>query len=288
MKVDLILTADWHLREDTPSCRTDDFWKAQWDKVDQIIKLQRQYECPILHAGDLFHHWKPSPFLISTSIDHLPGEYKFYTVAGQHDLPQHNLELIYKSGLWALYTAGALDWFDEGGNFGEGVGGIFKGHFDRKVGVWHHFVWNGKDWPWPECNEITARQALKENPEFDLIVTGDYHRPFTYEYKGRILVNCGCLTRQSADYDNHQPRVWLWNAERNGVHPHYLKIRENVISRDHIQKREDRDKRMDAFIERLSEDWEVSISFEENLKRFISSNLLRKQVVDLVYKAIEL
>ncbi|KKL99820.1 hypothetical protein LCGC14_1810530, partial [marine sediment metagenome] len=87
MKPDLILTSDWHLREDTPICRTDDFWSAQWNKVDQVMALQSKYDCPILHAGDLFHHWKPSPYLLSETIDHLQGS-RFYTVYGQHDLPQ--------------------------------------------------------------------------------------------------------------------------------------------------------------------------------------------------------
>ncbi len=284
MKVDLILTADWHLREDKPSCRTDDFEKAQWNKVQQIMKLQNEHDCPILHAGDLFHHWKPSPYLISQAIIHMPSD--FYTVAGQHDLPQHNLELIHKSGLTTLVTAGAISWIKGNGNFGQNVG-----HFNitnqRKVGVWHHFVWNGKDVPWFDCNEITAEQVLKDNPEFDLIVTGDYHRPFTYKYEGRLLVNCGCLTRQVADYDNHQPRVWLWNAKTNTVQPHYLDIDENVIDRSHIEVTNERNKRLDSFISRLSSDWEVGVSFETNLDRFLSSNKIRKSVVDLVYKSME-
>lgn len=289
MKVNLILTADWHLRDDTPSCRTDNFEEAQWSKVRQIMKLKKQHNCAVLHAGDLFHHWKPSPYLITKTlqeIDWYDQRADFVTVAGQHDLPQHNLSLIEKSGFYTLLEAGAINWIKDGGNFGQPVGS-WVSYQGRKVGVWHHFVWNGKDWPWPDCDQITARQVLKENPEYDLIVTGDYHRPFTYEYKGRILVNCGCLTRQAADYDDHRPRVYLWNAETNTVKPHYLKIQEGVVSRTHIEKREERDKRMDAFIEKLSDEWEVSVSFEENLKRFISSNTIRKQVVALVYKAIE-
>lgn len=289
MKVDLILTADWHLREDTPPCRTDDFEKAQWNKIRQIERLQIKHECGILHAGDLFHHWKPSPNLISTVILNMPQE--FYTVAGQHDLPQHNMDLVEKSGLYTLVTAKVINWIREAGNFGQSVGYVFSfGEFlniERRVGVWHHFVWNGKDKPWFDCNEVTAREVLKENPSFDLIVTGDYHRPFTYEYKGRLLVNCGCLTRQVADYHNHQPRVWLWNAKTNTVQPHFLEIEEDVINRDHIEMKATIDNRMEAFISRLDSEWEVGVSFESNLKRFLSKNKIRKSVVDLVYKSME-
>lgn len=274
-----------------PSCRIDNFEEAQWDKVAQVAALQQEHNCPVLHAGDLFHHWKPSPYLISKTIIYLPS--RFYTVAGQHDLPQHNLELFNKCGMHTLLQAKAINWIgtDLEGNFGQGVGAFpavfHDGNQGRTVGVWHHFVWDGKNIPWPGFEGMSARQVLKANPEFDLIVTGDYHKPFTYEYKGRLLVNCGCLTRQAADYENHKPRVWLWNAETNTVKAHFLKIEQGVISRDHIEVQEERNKRLDAFIARISDEWEVSVSFEENLKRFISSNRIRKSVVDLVHKAME-
>jgi len=291
MRVDLILTADWHLRDDQPPCRTDNFQEAQWIKVTQVAALQEEFDCPVLHAGDLFHHWKPSPFLISRAIECLPKE--FYTVAGQHDLPNHNMKLFYKCGMNTLVQSETVKHIPNGGNFGQDVGVAFRnsyfernGTIDRSVGILHRFVWDGKNVPWPDCKETTARKVLKENPQFDLIVTGDYHKPFTYEYKGRLLVNCGCLTRQVADYADHKPRVWLWNAEENKVKPHYLVAEKGVVSREHLQVKEERDKRIDAFIARLSNEWEVSISFEENLKRFISSNRLRKSVVDLLIKAI--
>jgi predicted phosphodiesterase len=283
MKADLILTADWHLRDDSPPCRVDDFQESQWMKVAQVAILAEEHDCPVVHAGDLFHHWKPSPYLLATAMRYLPQ--KFFTVAGQHDLPQHSMELYTKCGMNTLAVAKAIIWIMNGGNFGQGVGVAFRTN-NRQVGVWHHFVWDGEHVPWPDCKEVTARQVLKDNPQFDLIVTGDYHKPFTYEYKGRLLVNCGCLTRQVADYSDHRPRVWLWNAEANTVSPFYLIAEKGVVSRAHLAANEERDKRLDAFISRLSDEWEVGISFEENLKRFISTNQLRKSVVDLIYKAI--
>jgi N-acetylmuramoyl-L-alanine amidase len=41
-------------------------------------KLQEKHQCPVFHAGDLFDYWKPSPWLISKAIEHLPD--KFYTI----------------------------------------------------------------------------------------------------------------------------------------------------------------------------------------------------------------
>ena len=152
----MILTSDWNLREDQPICRTDDFWKAQWNKVIEISKLQEKYNCPVLHAGDLFHHWKPSPWLLSFAIAELPKQ--FYTVFGQHDLPQHNLELSNKSGINTLVQAGVLSVI-KGGSWGEEPEKEMIYPKQRKwIGVWHKFVWDGKKIPWPGCDEMTAEQ----------------------------------------------------------------------------------------------------------------------------------
>ncbi len=66
-----------------------------------------------------------------------------------------------------------------------------------------------------------------------------------------------------------------------------MDITHGVVSREHIEKKEEIDKRIDAFINRLSDDWETVTSFDENLKRFMSSNRIREEVKELVYKAIE-
>lgn len=266
-----------------PVCRTDDFWEAQWSKVEQIQKLQREHGCMVLNAGDLFHHWKPSPRLLSESLLWLPED--FYTVYGQHDLPNHNLELKYKSGIYTLLMAERLEIL-EGASWGQEPGLNIK-IAGRKILVWHKFVWDGKKVPWPGCDEMTAEQVLTEYPEYDLIVTGDYHKPFTCEMDGRLLVNPGCLTRQAADYADHRPRVYLWSAETNTVEPAYLKIEKDVVSQEHIERQQRRDKRIEAFVSRLSDDWKVDVSFEENLRQFFSENRVRKSVMELTYKAIE-
>ncbi len=290
---DLILCSDFHLREDTPICRTDDFWIAQWSKVEEVARIQEKYDCPVLHAGDLFDYWKPSPWLLSYAIAELPK--KFYTVFGQHDLPQHNLELSHKSGINTLIQSGTVKAFNVGtnyrGSFGQEIGSAMDFPMSRTelgcVGIWHKFVWDGKKIPWPDCDEMTALEVLKKHPEFDLIVTGDHHKPFTQEYKGRLLVNPGCLTRQAADYLDHRPRIYLWYSSTNTVEEHYLTINKNVVSREHLEQREQADKRIDAFISRLSDEWEITISFDDNLERFLSDNMVRKSVKKLIYKAID-
>jgi len=295
MKVDLILTSDWHIRESIPECRTDDFWEAQWDKVAQVKALQVKHNCPVYHGGDLWHHWKPSPNLISEAIKRLPAH--FYTIAGQHDLPQHSLELMYKSGIYALETAGALkvlpcchwgqtpskepqlskDYIPAGYN---------NDIVERYVLVWHIMNYQGKK-PWPGCTDPRAAGLLRKHPKFDLILTGDNHKPFVEEYEGRVLVNPGSLTRQTAAQIDHKPRVYLWSGITNTVEIAYLDCKEGVVSREHIEHKEERDNRIDAFISKLDGDWEAEMNFEENLKRFISANDIQQPITKIIYEAIE-
>lgn len=277
-KVTAILTSDWHLREDTPVCRTDDFWEAQWKKVDFVSKLQKKYGCRVFHAGDLFHHWKPSPYLLSKTIEHLPND--FWTVYGNHDLPQHSIELKEKCGVYTLWQARSLKILQQG-------------HWDdlpdadldytiqgKQVYVWHKFVYVGKE-PFPGAKG-KARTIMEKYKQFDLIVTGDNHQSFVYPLDGRLLVNPGSLMRQEAGQIDFKPSVYLWFAEDNSVERVYLPIDENVVSREHIVKVEERDERMDAFISKLNDDIKTTLSFEENIKRFMAKNRMRKPVKDII------
>ena len=44
IKPSLILTSDWHLREDTPVCWIGDFKREQWDSVTFVANLQEKYQ----------------------------------------------------------------------------------------------------------------------------------------------------------------------------------------------------------------------------------------------------
>lgn len=312
----LIITSDWHLREDTPVCRTDNFWEAQWRKVDFVKELQERYGCPVIHAGDLFHHWKPSPYLLSETIKHIPD--MFHTVYGQHDLPQHSHELANKSGVYTLAQAGILEilyechWGQQPTNGctfltrkdEEGWKEISKVKSIRpptsfkqalpltselkvpRILVWHKLVYKGAK-PFPEARDGQAIEILHKYPQFDLLIFGDNHQAFTATYGKQLLVNPGSLTRQAADQVDFEPRVYLWYAETNTVEPVYLPIDEGVISREHIERKEERDGRLEAFISRLNTEYKTEISFEDNLRAFEQANTVNTKIMSIIYKAIE-
>jgi len=307
---DAILCSDIHLREQTDNlvCRTDDWWTAQWHKMDFISHLQKQYDCPVIHAGDLFDHWKPSPHLLSMTIEHLPAN--FWTIYGQHDLPQHNLDLAYKSGINTLAEAKKLEIL-KGTHFGELPNDVSMSIFPKpgiditlnewrdikynnrehsvykynKILVWHTFNFQGK-LPWPGCEALPASKILKKYPDYDLIVTGDNHQSFVEEYNGRLCINPGSMMRMTADQADFKPSVYLWYAETNTVKRVYIPIEPHVISREHIDRKRERDDRLDAFVGRLNTEWEAEVSFEENVTRILEENKIQDSVRKIVDKAV--
>jgi len=293
-KPDLILTSDWHLREDQPKCRTDNFWEAQWKKVRFIRELQERYGCPVVHAGDMFHHWKPSPYLITMTLKHLPEN--FYSVYGQHDLPQHNLDLAYKAGLSTLDTARHQELLLSGVHFGKEprkqdsyvANLLLPENKGRPILIWHRLVWAGYESPWPGCTDPHAQQVLKQYPEYDLIVTGDNHKPFVEHLNGKLLVNPGALTRQEADEADRIPVVYLYYAKENEVGALRIPHEKGVVSREHIERKQQKDKRIEAFVSRLDTDFDTdSVSFEGNLDRFEKQNDIKSRVMEIVRGAIE-
>lgn len=284
-KPSAILTSDWHLREDTPVCRKEeDFQDTQWSKVQFVKQLQEKYDCPVFHAGDLFHHWKPSPWLLYKTMQNLPAS--FHSIYGNHDLPQHSLELSEKSGLNVLIASGHVKLL-EGTHWGSNEPTYVLPFEGRKLLIWHTMTFSG-ELPYPGCEDLDSNDLLKMYAsEYDLILTGHNHKAFTASYKGSVLVNPGSIMRQDADQVDFEPRVYLWYAETNEVKPVFLPILPGNVTREHLEKNKEREDRIEAFISTLDTDFSSSLSFEKNLEQFLQKNSIRSSVKDIIYKAVE-
>ncbi len=289
-KPTIIFCSDLHFREDTPTCWTGDFQKEQWDSIDYISKLQQRWNIPVVSAGDILHVWKSSPWLLSMIMKHIPA--KFFSCIGQHDLPQHSLSLLDKSGFGTLRESGyiktAEDWdLDIDIHFCH-WGEEPKIDLDKRrkhILVWHHLTYLTK--PFPGAEGGMAEGLLRKYSMYDLICTGDCHQSFTVEYQGRRLVNPGNLTRQTADQADFQPRVALWYSEDNSIEWVNLPIQKDVISREHLAVKEERDARIDAFVSSLDGDYKTEMSFEQNLESFFQVNTVRDSVKNIIYRSLD-
>ena len=299
-QVDAIICSDLHLTEQTPVCRLDDYIKAQKTKLTFISDLQQKYECPVLCAGDVFDHWKPSPWLISFALKYLPDE--LIAIPGQHDLPQHNLDLIEKSGFYALMQGKKLKLkFPDYDNFKFDLHSLPFGteipkngatksfRMDKEIPIilmLHQLTWQKEPWPGAEPSG-NAKRLLKANPDFDLIITGDNHQAFTEEYEGRLLINPGSMLRSTAGQQDFRPRVYLWSAENNTAEIAYLPAETGVVSRQHLEIKEERKDRLDAFINLIqSEEFEIGVSFEENIARALEAGSINQAVKSKILEAM--
>jgi DNA repair exonuclease SbcCD nuclease subunit len=278
-KASFILTADWHLRDDQPICRTDNYFEAQAKKIQFIKNLSEKHNCPILCAGDLFNKAKSSKSLEIYLMNNLPK--LIYTIPGQHDLPNHNIKNIIDSSIGILSTADIipLELIE--------LGGIHTIKVDPSIGMMHTFIQKPNDTQDKLIGGSTALSFLKKYKKYNLILTGDNHKTFVFEYEGRLLVNPGSLMRMTAGQIKHKPCIFLYYTDTNTVKQIFLPIEENVIDREHIEQEERKEERFKIFIKKLNDDYDVSLSFVKNIKKYINKNKTRQSVQNILWEVID-
>ena len=303
-KYDLILGADFHLRDDVPQCRErDEYLAAQERKLKFIHDLCGENGATLLIAGDLFDHWRPSPWLISLALRYLPKG--ALVVAGQHDIPQHNLQELGKTGLQTLAEAGVAITLTGGfrrvlghstGVFGAVYGYSYgeeaqnppKGDKGVKILMWHRLVCENKQ-PWPGAEAMPRLDLLRKFGGFNLTVTGDNHQSFCGNDSDHktFLVNPGSLCRMSSDQANFEPAVFGW-SEDGMVTRIPLPIEKGVVkaTKSNAKAKESRDARMEAYIKKASTQFEDRLSFDKNLERHFKQNKERDGVEKIVWKAV--
>jgi len=298
-KVDAILVADLHLTETPPASRIDDYLEAQANKLHFLKALQNQYNCPILCAGDIFDKWRVSTWFCSWVYQNLPAG--ILTIQGNHDLPMHSLDQYPKSALSLLEMVGHVIILSEMSYIVNGleIVGVPFGKLEgftpnkktsgikRKILLLHELVWpkNRPDWA---SNSYVAQELLDRfEGDFDLIVTGDNHESFTAKTKKSLLVNPGGMMRSSADQIENKPKCYLYHADLNEVSPVEFPIQQGVHSREHIDPKKERDERIAAYIERMSTDWRVGLSFRKNLELFFSENNTNEKIRRIIWTHLE-
>lgn len=297
-RVDAILFSDVHLRDASPICRLDNFMETQTRKLKWLSNLQEKYNVPILCGGDLFNYHKPSPWLLAYALRNLPSG--IVCIPGQHDLPAHSLENIERSGIQVLSDAGKIrmlladsDYDDKaiayyGFPWGTPLTGAETGVGElRNVALLHYGVYESKPhYPGAENSGGTAKSVIKKMPGFDLIVSGDNHLTFTCEHNDQLLVNPGSFMRTTAAQADHKPCVFLWHSKDNTVTQVFVPIEQDVISRDHIDRVEERDERLESFISKLNHDTELTISFRENMRNHLANNKVSKSISDIIWSTL--
>lgn len=289
----MILCSDLHIRDTKPRCRTDNYWIKQWAKLSQILDIAKNRHCEVIIAGDVFdsgHVQDKTIERLMMLIDHFGVS--VYAIAGNHDLPGHNLKNINNSAIGIMFASGLIknkhsDLVDMI-NFGEKIPNKTR----AKILVYHELMYLGKK-PFTGAPDSgnAKRFFRKHKNTYDLILTGDNHQQFSYtEHKfgeqGTIMVNPGSMMRMKADQEDFEPAVFYYNYVESYVEKIKLNIDHGVISRDHIEEKKDKENRSKAFIQRMK-DTNIKLDFRENMETFLKTNKVNDKTQDLIWEAVD-
>lgn len=297
-----ICCADLHLSHRPPVARSaETSWYDTMKRVlHQLHALSEEHQCPIIFAGDLFDKSNPPPELINFAMENLPPD--MYCVAGQHDIPLHNLSDIHKSGYWSLVLAGTINHLDyhkpiylrrqnlilHGHSWGQDVTPFPDSNMGyTHVAVVHDYIWMNKHNSYPGAPEKAQLQKwFKRLDGYNAAVFGDNHIPFEGEgYSVRTIYNCGSLMRRNADQVEHKPSVGLLCAD-GSITRHYLDCSEDkFIDQETLAKCKVID--ADLFVEHLGKLGAIALDFEQSVKEWCQEHNVDDSVKRLILEAME-
>ena len=282
--------SDIHLRFKKPRCRKDvDWMETQKNILNQVARASEEYDCPILIPGDIFNSSIVPEAVINMFLEFCKQTSQdILFIAGNHDLLEHSMEKLNDSSIGVLFKVRELGTsrlvpFEKYGktfsyaNFGEEIhnpGG--------EILVIHQLVFP-EGFKLPIDNIVTAPDILKIYPEYKWIITGDCHIPYVYKNKGRYVINAGHLNIQKNN-ELDPPRMYFVDTDNEIVEEIMIEDDLELIDDEYIKKSEDREDRLEAFVELIETRSDVSLSFEDNIEMALLENkdVLEKETVKVV------
>lgn len=296
MTVVAVCCSDLHLSDKPPAWRRaePDWFAAMRRPLRQIRALAKKHNVPVLCAGDVFDRWTVSPELISFAMKNLPV---MYSIPGQHDLPNHRMDLIHKSAYHVLQLAGVLLDPSELDFVAAYPWEVPPDKMNRKpVVLAHRYVWiDGYSFGAnsPEEGLASRKVFVRQYGRPDLLIFGDNHKGFVHRGSMATIFNCGSMMKRNSDQDEYCPMVGLVVVDskgRYGVRPHYLNTSDDVYSDDVVLGREqvaDNAELLELMKEYASIQNSSSLDFEERLLAYCESNHIEPQVKEIIRSAIQ-
>ena len=303
-----VCISDLHLSLTPPACRADKDWlETQAGYLQQVKDLAGGG--PVLCAGDIFDRWNAPPELINFALQHLPDG--MICVPGQHDLPNHQMEDMHRSGYGVLVQAEKivnlsdghwrhLPWIDDRKQDG-GVVAVFgfgwgqdicspkqQNHPDddsMKVTLIHQYVWvDGKGFPGaPDTGRVS--NLKKQLTGYDVAVTGDNHQDFQGLSGNCLVFNCGGFIRRKSDEIARRPRVGLLYADGT-IESHKLDTSKDVFH-EGVVDRPELPIDMKSFVDGLKELGEQGLNFQEAVEQHLAKGDYSPEVRQIIKQALE-
>lgn len=303
-----VITGDVHLSVRQPECRTDDYKQALINKLKFVSEYVKANDLLWIDSGDLMDKATAGPEVIALT-EHIKAPKGFYTIFGNHCM-LYNMQ---NSGRTALNVVDkfhkdttvlfdknksvqiehkGLKLFLYGFNYGE----MDLSHAREqiatlgtdviKIAITHVMTYPVGQPPYPGCTHKDGAGLLEHFKDFDLIFSGDNHNPFTVKGENNFLINPGSLMRATAGQIDYKPKL---NVLYDDLSMELIDIplAEGVISREHIEKKKEKDAKIESFVNTLAENKEVSLSFQDNLKKLTDISDVSEEVNTIIEEVLK-
>jgi len=281
-----VLVADLHLSLTAPACRADKNWMdVQADYLHQLRRVARKV--PVLCAGDIFDRWNAAPELIHLALKHLPDG--MICVPGQHDLPNHRMDDMHRSGYGVLREAGKIrhisgssipiehGWTVDGYGWNEP---LKPARTVKRIALVHHYCWiPGKGYPGASESSRLAALLIKLR-NYDLRVFGDNHIPFSRP----SVHNCGTFIRRKSDELHHHPSLGLLLSDGQ-VKRYPLDVSKDLFHQN-AKQREESQLDLSSFMEELEELGEQATDFKATVKNYLRDARLDDPIKQIIRTAV--
>ncbi len=225
-----ICVGDMHWSLRAPLMHNAASWFATLENhAIQLQLLAKKYEAPIVSAGDVFDHFDEPAELLNHFLRCMP---KFYSVAGNHELPNHRVDLITKSAYWCAVSCERIRHLTDdpwlvadtkkkkqlrlyGFSWGEKIKPPeTKSESTLDLAVVHGFIWKGDFGHEGAQKKDHAKRWELTLDGFDAAVFGDNHKGFSVhsvlgEKRQGTIFNCGSFIRRKFDELDYTPGCGL-------------------------------------------------------------------------------
>lgn len=287
-----IITADWHLSQTRPRARCDLDWiKTQNDIVNQVYERAVEKDCDVFIVGDIFHSNSDASFEVVNIVQDFAKRLmkhglKLYIICGNHDLPYHSSLNLSKSAVGVLLNSENIykvaDYSDDvaGANFDEETE-------NKRIVFKHILTFKDESEIPPNVEAVTAQELLDEYDNAKYVFLGDNHHSFIYENKGKKVINPGCLIRRNSNFKDYDCKIVYVNENEEIVEFIPIIDNEDLIDDSYILQENERNERIESFVDKLKKTKGVSLDFIDNVQNEMKHNKFEPELVQVVDELLE-
>lgn len=262
--------ADLHCTESRPIARLDDDWtETQRQAVRFIVDQAILRKCPVVGVGDIFDKPRAGTAVVVMLVQEFnrlkEHGLQFYLIAGNHDEKGATSATIHETSVGLLLEVfekiPQIDGVQDAQHFGD----------DNPTGapVWftHQLIFKDAASKPPLAKGLTAQELLDANPSAQWIFTGDFHHHFSHiGPDGRRVVNTGNVIAHNASMIEVDANCAYIDLDAEVVE--WIKIPDDpaMLTREHLDKVEERENRLEAFLEKAKEAGGVELTFAGKLE----------------------